>query len=412
MAFNMVRRRRPRYYKSELKDILKTIFSGQISGGKHTALFEDKFAEYIGTRFALATCTGRSALSLILDALELKEGDEIIMPAYTLKDLIELVKGKGLAPKLVDVEKDSFNLDPNLVLAQITHRTRAVIATHLFGLPCDIEKIVKIANQYNIAVIEDCAHSLGATLKGRRTGSFADAAFFSFETIKGINTFGGGMVTTNNEKIAQKVKASLGKYPASGRGILGKILFSYLEDLLIRSPAYPVLIRAFRSEGTAKAMGSLYLSMHSVARINKARFTNLQAFLGLRQLDLLEKRNKNRTDAARELEKRLNKYALLQRGRTPGDRIFYFFVIKLIPGTGKIEEIIKRLIDKGVDAGIRNEITDNCAKYLNQEDRYPITKEIYESSIQLPLYDDMSEREIVAITDALNKVLTSKGELK
>lgn len=402
----MVRRRNPRYYQGEFQDILQAIFSGKMSSGSYTALFEKKFAEYIGTKFALATCSGRNALGLLLDAFELKEGDEVIMPAYTLKDLVRLIKEKGLVPKLVDIEKESFNIDPHLIPREITSRTRAIIATHLFGLPSDMEKILEVAKQYNLTVIEDCAHALGARLKGRRLGALADAGFFSFETIKAINTFGGGMITTNNEKIIENIKSKLENYPAHNFGLIGKIFFSYLEDLLIKSPLYPLAVSAFMNRRAAKIVSSIYLSMHNVTRIKKVRFSNLQATLGLRQLASLEQRNELRDGLAGELEKKLNKQVSYQTSPNSEDRIFYFFVIKLLKSGCAIEEVRKKLMVSGIDSGIKNEITDNCAKYLGQEERFPVAGEIYERALQLPLYDNMTVKELDSIAGALNRILT------
>lgn len=402
----MIRRRKFRYYKSELKDILGIILSGQISIGGYTKTFEDKFAGYIGTEFAVSSCSGRDALSLILDALKLQDGDEIIMPAYTLKELIDLILAKKLVPKLVDVDENSFNMDPQLIAAQITSRSRVVIATHIFGVPCDMKKIMDEAKKYGLIVIEDCAHALGASVDGKHAGSIGDAAFFSFETIKGINTFGGGMITTNNENIFLHVKSAVEKYPAGSFGILFKILFSSLEDLLIKSPAYPILIKFLAGKKTSEIISKAYLATHRSTRVKRTRFTNLQAFVGLKQLGLFDDKNKLRDKAARCLMKRLKNDVLFQDSQARGDRIFYFFVIRLNGYNGTIEDLRRRLVKKGIDSGIKGEITDNCALYLNVPEKYPLTKEVYESLIQLPLYDDMIDREMIKIADALNEVLT------
>ncbi|MFA6320476.1 MAG: aminotransferase class I/II-fold pyridoxal phosphate-dependent enzyme [Candidatus Omnitrophota bacterium] len=402
----MIRRRKPRYYKGEFRDVFSLIFTGQTAKGQDIALFENKFAEYVGTKFAVSTCSGRDALSLILDALKLERGDEVIMPAYTLKDLVDLVIAKGLVPKLVDVEKKSFNMDPQLISAHITPKSRVIIATHLFGVPCDMEKITSIAKKYGMAVIEDCAHALGATIDGKHVGSIGDAAFFSFETIKGINTFGGGMATTNNESIIKHIKSALESYPYKSYGILTKILFSYAEDLLMNSPAYPVLIRFLAGKKTSGIISRFYLSTRRSARAKKSRFTNLQAFLGLRQLGDLEYKNKLRNNAADRLIKRLGDNISFQDISVQGDRIFYFFVIRLSSYNGAIEDIRRKLVKRGIDSGVKGEITDNCALYLNLEEEYPVVKGVYESSIQLPLYDDMTDREATIIADALSEALT------
>lgn len=402
----MIRRRNPRYYKGEFKDILGAIFSNRIASGDDTDLFEKKFAQYIGAKFAIATCSGRNALSLLLDAFGLKEGDEVIMPAYTLKDLVYLIKEKGLIPKLVDIEKDSFNINPQLIPGQITPKSKVILATHIFGLACDMEKILEIAKKYNLIVIEDCAHALGTRLNKKPVGSYADAAFFSFETIKAINTFGGGIIVTNNEKITQNVKDSIKNYPNKNYNLPAKIFFSYLEDLAIKSPFYPLIVRAFMNKITTKIISKIYLSVHNTTRVKKTRFTDLQALLGLKQLDFVDSRNKLRKSIADKLKNKLAEGILLQEAVILGDRTFYFFVIKLLNPKYAIEEFRRELIAQGLDCGIKNEITDNCAKYLGQEERFPITKEIYESTLQLPLYDNLTDEEVSKIAGILNQVIT------
>ena len=158
----MIRRRNPRFYKGELRDILKLIFTAQVADGEYLELFEKKFAEYTGTKFALATCSGRNGLDLLLDTLNLNKGDEVLMPAYTLKDLVYLIKAKGLEPRLVDIESDSFNMNPALIESSITQKTKVILATHIFGLPGNMKGILDMAKKHDLKVIEDCAHAAGA----------------------------------------------------------------------------------------------------------------------------------------------------------------------------------------------------------------------------------------------------------
>lgn len=402
----MIRRRNPRFYQGEWKDILTLLFSGKVTKGEYINLFEKRFAQYIGTKFAIATSSGRSGLEMLLGTLELKEGDEVIVPAYTLKDLIYLIKAKGIVPKLVDIERSSFNINPDLVESKITKNTRVIIATHLFGLPCNMEKILDIAKKYNLRVIEDCAHALGAQFKDKKVGSLGNAAFFSFEVLKSINTFGGGMITTDDEEMARKVRQRLKQYPFGAQRILNKILFTYIEYLIIKSPLYPLLMSLFIYKTTAKMISKMYLFLHRKTRINYLRFSNLQAILGLRQLDSLDESNKKRDGIAMQIEKKLPKNILLQKSGCTENRIFYFFITK-IPSNKNIEKIKKEFIKYRVDVGIKDEITDNCADILKESNDYPITREIFNSNLQLPMYDGLKKREVIIIASALNKIFSS-----
>ncbi len=395
----MIRRRKFRFYKGEIKDVLRLLFSGKIANGEYAALFEEAFAGYIGTKFAISTCSGRYALEMILEAFKLKPGDEIIMPAYTLKDLVYLVESKGFIVKFVDIEGGSFNMDAGLIEGRITPKTRAIIATHLFGLPCNIEKISQIAKKHNLPVIEDCAHSLGAGFKGRRTGSFGDAAFFSFEALKLINTFGGGMVTTNDAAIAAAVKLSARK-PVRSTKVLSKIAFNYFENMVIMGPLYPLLLRLFLSKITSGMISKFYLLAHHGARISQSGFSNLQALMGLRQLDALDERNKIRANRAEELKKMLNGNITIQHGTSSIERVYYFLVAKT-PAVNNIEETRRSIAMRGVDVGIREEITDNCARTFGQESYFPVASEAFNSNRQLPLYDDLTKKEMLKISSAL-----------
>ena len=145
--------------------------------------WENSFANFIGVNNAVAVSSGRKGMELILRSLELDEGSEVIIPAYTLKSLIDIIKSLGLAPVPADIDVDTFNLDPDSVASRVTKRTKVILATHLFGLPCQIDKILEIGRERSIFVIEDCAHSAGSEFKGKKAGSFGDVSFFSFETI-------------------------------------------------------------------------------------------------------------------------------------------------------------------------------------------------------------------------------------
>lgn len=400
----MIRRRRPRYYKGEFKDILNALVRRKTVAGL-AGEFEKEFARYIGTKFAVATSSGRSALGLVLNAIGLKYGDEVIMPAYTLKDLVLMIQSMGFVPRLVDISRDSFNMDPTLIEGAISPRSKVIIATHLFGLPSDMAKIVSVARKHRLKVVEDCAHALGASLDGRRVGSLADAAFFSFETTKSINAFGGGMITTDDPDIAGKAISIVAGSAGNGRYIPAKIFFSWLEDMAIQSPLYPVVARAFINPNTALVLSRIYIVAHDKARVVGGTFTNPQALLALCQLRTLDERNMRRDKIAAFYKENLDRRISVQQNIPSGDRIFYFFVVKLPIDSAHVEKMRGRLIRAGVDCGIKSEITDNCAICLGQEERYPVTKEVYESAIQLPMHDGLTERDVSIVADAVNRCL-------
>lgn len=397
----MIRRRKPRFYPGEFSDILRLLLSGGFLKGPCVGQFEKEVAGYIGCKHAAATCSGRNGLDLILDAYGIGPGDEVLVPAYTLKDLILLLRSKGIVPRLVDIESDSFNIDPAKLEERRTPKTKAVLATHLFGSACRIQEVVRFARAHGLVVIEDCAHGLGAETGGKKVGAFGDAGFLSFELIKPVNTFGGGMVVTDDPRVHAFVKAKTAGYPLGGRGLALKMAVDLFEHALISSPLFPPLMRLFANPLAAKALSRIYLSLQSQTRLEYSRYANVQAQLGLAQMKVLDQRNDIRISAAHEISERLHQ-GILPQAVAPGDRHIYYFYVAKIPSGLDLEQVRDQLRRKGVDAGIRFEITDDCTLLVGSEADCPTTKEVSRRAIQLPIYDGLDSVGIGLIARALN----------
>ncbi|HLH30942.1 MAG TPA: DegT/DnrJ/EryC1/StrS aminotransferase family protein, partial [Terriglobia bacterium] len=180
----------------------------QLVQGPHIAEFEEEFRRVLGgTGYVRATSIdfGRMALYFILKALDIPAGSEIIVPALTFWVVPEMTRVAGLKPVFVDIDPNTFTMDPKAAERAVTPNTRAILPTHLYGLPCDMDPIMGLARKHNLKVIEDCAHSLGATYKGQPTGTFGDGSFFSFQGFKPLNTYGGGLAWVRDADIAKKV---------------------------------------------------------------------------------------------------------------------------------------------------------------------------------------------------------------
>lgn len=175
--------------------------------GEEERRFEEEFAAYIGTDHAVGVASGTDALVLILDALGVTKGDEVITTPFTFFATAEAVMRVGATPVFVDIDPKTYNIDPVQVEAAITPRTRAIIPVHLFGLPADMNAINEIADKHDLFVIEDACQAAGAEINGRKAGALADAAAFSFFPTKNLGGAGdGGAVTTDVEAIAEKVR--------------------------------------------------------------------------------------------------------------------------------------------------------------------------------------------------------------
>jgi dTDP-4-amino-4,6-dideoxygalactose transaminase len=203
---------------------------GQLVQGPAIAEFEAALASRLGGMHTVATSYGRSAFYFILRALDLPTGSEIIVPALTFWPIPELARVAGFTLRFADVDPYTFCLDPGAFEAAITERTRAVVPTHLFGLPCDMAAILSIARRHNLVVIEDCAHALGAACEGRPVGALGDAAFFSFQSLKPLSAHGGGLAVVRDRAVAARVRAQVDALPwPDEKGVSKKFLLGKLE---------------------------------------------------------------------------------------------------------------------------------------------------------------------------------------
>lgn len=187
-----------------VEDCLKTNWIS--SQGKYISEFEEKFAAYCNVKFGASTTSGTTALHLALAALGIKKGDEVIVPSFTMIATVFAICYAGAKPVLVDAELDTGNIDVEQIEKKISKRTKAILPVHIYGHPCDMDPIIKIAKKHGLYIVEDAAEAHGALYKGRIIGSLSDAACFSFYANKIITTGEGGMVLTNNKKIAARLR--------------------------------------------------------------------------------------------------------------------------------------------------------------------------------------------------------------
>lgn len=201
----MIRISEPVIGSEEKKAINQVLDSGYLVQGKTVNTFERKFARFIGTKYAVATSSGTTALYLALLALGIGKGDEVITPSFSFISTSSVILFTGAKPIFVDVEKETFNINPNLIEQKITKKTKVILPVHVFGLPANMEKIINIAQKNKLLVIEDACQAHGAKFKNQKVGSFGNAGCFSFYATKNITTGEGGMVTTNNKNIVEKI---------------------------------------------------------------------------------------------------------------------------------------------------------------------------------------------------------------
>jgi perosamine synthetase len=197
---------KPFIVDEEVEAVVKVLRSGFLVQGEEVRRFEEEFAEYIGVDHAVAVANGTAALDLILKAYGISEGDEVITTPFSFIATANAILYQGARPVFADIEPTTYNLNPERVLELISPRTKAIIAVHLYGHPADMKALHEIAEDHGLVLIEDAAQAHGALYMGKKVGSLGDAAAFSFYATKNMTTGEGGMVTTNDKKIADKIR--------------------------------------------------------------------------------------------------------------------------------------------------------------------------------------------------------------
>ena len=196
----------PEITEEEIQLVVETLRSGWLTTGPKTKQLEERFAQYVGTRHAIAVNSCTAALHLALEAVGIREGDEVLVPTMTFAATAEVVLYFKAQPVLVDCQSDTLNINPELLERAITPRTKAIIPVHFAGQPCDMNQILDIAKRYRLKVIEDAAHALPAAYQGKTIGTIGDLTCFSFYATKTITTGEGGMITTENAEYADRMR--------------------------------------------------------------------------------------------------------------------------------------------------------------------------------------------------------------
>ena len=364
------------------------------------ASWERAAAGYVGAPQAAAVSSGRLGMGLILDHLGVGREDEVIIPAYTLRDLVPLIERTGAKAVPADVDAASFNVTPETILARMTRRTKAVLALHVFGNPCPIEDIVQISAERGVPVIEDCAHSLGADVGGRQTGSFGYAAFFSLEPTKPVNTFGGGVVVSADAGLIERVRRENAKGALEYSVFEKKVRAARTERFLLSTGLGFPLLYLFAHPGLKARVSRLYRSAQQVppAQIG---YLPVQAKLGLAKLNGLHERSAARAATAALYRSLIKPQIRMQEIASNAQSTWYFLVAVLPCGAAAVR---RRLLWRGIDAAIEDEIADDCAALLGFDD-CPNVRHLYRHALALPMYDDIPERHVRRVASALNSLI-------
>jgi perosamine synthetase len=359
---------------NELKYVTDCIKTNWISSqGTYVKKFEEMFRDFCKIDFATSCSNGTAALHLALKAIDIKEGDEVIVPNFTFASPLNVIIHCNAKPVIVDIDKNNWTLDPTKIEEKITQKTKAIIAVHIYGHPCNMNKIMDIAKRHNLKVIEDCAESLGATYNNKLTGTIGDIGCFSFFANKVITTGEGGMVITKDPEVYKKL------------------------ELL-------------RDHGMTKKRRY----WHEIPGFNY-RLTNLQAAVGVAQMERIDHFIKRR----REIAKRYNENLKDVEGiNIPPEEewaknIYWLYTIlidKTICGINRDQLSIK-LHEAGVETRPTFYPLNKQPPYFNEEE-YPITELVAQNGLSLPGCIDIKMEKIDEVCNIIKNIIQHDKMIK
>ncbi len=349
----------PQFGDEELNLLREVLESGIVAQGPKVAQFEEEFASLCGTKYAIATSSGTTALHLALLAHGIGPGDEVITSPFTFIASANSVLFTGAEPRFVDIHADTFNIAPELVEAAITPRTKAIMPVHLYGLMADMDPIMELAERYGLAVIEDAAQAHGATYKGRPAGSFGTGCFSLYAT-KNMTSAEGGMVTTDDPAVAEQVR----------------------------------LLRAH---------GSRVRYHHDMLGYN-FRLTDLHAAVGLAQIRKLERFNAARQANAEYLNRHLHR--VITPCEPPGHKhVWHQYTVRAT--NFDRDQAIEALKQAGVGAAIFYPIPVYRQQvYLDRgyTDSLPTTEEVTRQVFSLPIHPALTQADLETIVAAVESL--------
>ena len=356
----------PDITQAEIDAVVDALQKGEISGsfGNYIPQFEQKFAAFIGCKYGVAVCNGTIALHIAVAAAGIKNDDEVLVSASTNIATALAAYHNNAVPIPVDSEPDTWNLDLDLIEQLITTKTKAIIPVHLYGHPVDMDKLMVIAKKNNLIVIEDCAESHGATVRGKMTGSFGDMSCFSFYANKILTTGEGGMVCTNDDRLADKLRL--------------------LRNLAFTQPRF----------------------WHEEAGYN-FRMTGYQAAMGVVQTNRLPEIIEQKRKMANNYTEELKDISWLQLPMESSwaKHVYWMYGIVVKDGGPRRDDLMKYLKQKGIDT--RTFFCSMASQpFLQKQKGYrkidtPVADMLWECGLYLPSSQTLKKEQIVFIADTI-----------
>ncbi len=356
---------RPQMGEEEKELVWSALSSGALAQGARVAELEERFADFIGVPQAVATSSGTTALHLALLGHGIGAGDEVITVPFTFIASANSILFTGARPVFVDVEETSFNLDPSLVEAAITPRTRAIMPVSLYGQPADLPAVAEIAEHHGLALVEDAAQAHGAAIGGRKSGTWGTGCF-SFYPTKNMTTGEGGMITTSDDGLAER-------------------------------------LRLLREHG-------MKVRYHHDTLGYNFRMTDIHASIGLAQLSKLPANNERRRAIAARYDAELD--GVITPEVRPGvTHVYHQYTIRV----ARRDEFAERLRERGVGTGIYYPIPVHHQKPFQAlgygDQHYPVSERLSEQVLSIPVHPSLTDDEVSIVIGAVNAVAAELGPI-
>jgi dTDP-4-amino-4,6-dideoxygalactose transaminase len=352
---------RPDIGPEEIAAVTQVLESGMLAGGGRVAELEARFAAFVGARHAIAVSNGTVALMCLFDGLGLGPGDEVITVGHTFNATVSSILSTGATPVFVDIERDTYLIDADLIEAAVTPRTRVICPVHLFGLPADMERIVAIADRHNLAIVEDACQAHGAEFGGHRVGSFGHGAFSLYGT-KNMTTGEGGLITTYDDELAD-------------------------------------WIRLYRNQGMRERYH------HEILGYN-FRLTDVAAAIGLCQLEKLDRNTLRRQAIAARYDAAFADLPI-QIPVTPGGRTHVFHQYTVDIGDDR-DDIATELAGAGVATAVYYPVPVHRQPYVLERGLHadlPLTDRASRRTLSLPMFPGLTEADQATVIQAVSAAL-------
>lgn len=348
--------------EEEIENVVEVLKSGMIAQGPKVMEFEEKFANWIGAKYGIATNSGTSALHVALLACGIGEGDEVITTPFTFIASGNAIVYTGATPVFADIDLDTYTIDPDKIEDLITDKTKAILPVQLYGQAADMDKIREIAEKHDLKIIEDAAQAHGAEYNGEKVGTLGDMACFSFYPTKNMTTSEGGMITTNDEELAKKAQM-------------------------------------FRAHGASERYH------HDEIGYN-FRMTDIAAAIGLAQLNVIDEFNNKRISNANYLNEQLKDVEGIVTPKSPDNykHVYHQYTIRVEKGNR--DDWVEFLTNKGIGTGIHYPIplyNQPIYKKLGIEGDCPLAEKAADNVISLPVHPSLTKEDLDLVVDAVKE---------